>query len=489
MSRHNKNPHASNEDAAWYSKFVKKPAGKDKSESRRSPADTSSADTARTVQKNRTYTKRSTDYPQRNPPDNTTIHTSYPQHAAQRSADPCKVTACSELFDDNAVPADAKEVLEHFDDIVQSAVGLTSRHIARLSAQIRSLCHELTDQRPDRRVGYLNDTQYLTAYTYYYVWWNLVRLVKLFANLPAGSIITEQGTVCADIGSGPLTVPIALWLARPELRNRSLVWYCVDISASALSLGENLFLAVAARTLASGTDAAGTSGAEPWRIIRVKGELGVPLKQKASLITCANMFNELLQHQSMPPEFLAKKYAGAIMSYADVSSTFFIGEPGVPQAARFISLLRDALMKSGCTPSAPCPHADACPMAGRTFKNRNAKWCNLAFSTDDAPARLLKLSASAGIPKERAVLSFILASSGSGQDTGSADSVTLRIISDPIRLPGNRTGFYACSALGLTLVVAQHHRNVRSGSSITIAMPDTKKLGTDPKTGAVEIII
>ena len=39
--------------------------------------------------------------------------------------------------------------------------------------------------------------------------------------------------------------------------------------------------------------------------------------------------------------------------------------------------------------------------------HRLTKWCNFAFTTEDAPQRLLKLSRDSNLPKERAVLSFV----------------------------------------------------------------------------------
>jgi hypothetical protein len=147
------------------------------------------------------------------------------------------------------------------------------------------------------------------------------------------------------------------------------------------------------------------------------------------------MFNELLQSRGgEPPDFLAKKYSQTLFKYLDFESggpandrgaengggaksdrggpAIFLAEPGTPNSARFVSLMRDAFIRRGLFALAPCPHQQSCPMDGRRAGQggANGKWCNFAFDTDDAPKKLLALSAKAGIPKERAVISFVLAS-------------------------------------------------------------------------------
>ena len=99
------------------------------------------------------------------------------------------------------------------------------------------------------------------------------------------------------------------------------------------------------------------------------------------------------------------------MSYSNNTNPngrILIVEPGDPHSARLVSLFRDSLMRSGFNPLAPCPHFVECPMQGRTTANPAGKWCNFAFDTGDAPAKLLALSKNANLSKDRAVLSFVL---------------------------------------------------------------------------------
>ena len=61
------------------------------------------------------------------------------------------------------------------------------------------------------------------------------------------------------------------------------------------------------------------------------------------------------------------------------------------------------------------------------------------------------------------------------------DFLEFRIASDKIFLPGKRSGFYACSKLGLLLVVTE--KNLSSGDCFKIKMP-TLPLLQDKKSGA-----
>ncbi len=380
-------------------------------------------------------------------------------------------TGLDSLFKAASLPADIKPLIADLAAVLDGIYHLNSKQRALLPQHIRALSHKLTDEREDRRLGYMNETTALSAYAHYYLWWNLIRLTRLFANMPDSFFSLDEEDVCLDIGSGPLTVPIARFLARPELRMKRLCWYCMDISAQSLLYGENIFLALAARLKC-----------EPWKIIRVKGEFGTPLREKADFVSCANMFNELAQDADMPPDYLAKKYSEVLLSYTErgkEGTRVLVVEPGVPSCARFISLLRDALIRRGFMPASPCPHAESCPMDGK----RDGKWCNYAFSTEDAPRELMELSESAGLVKDRAVLSFIAAvRTDADESEGGSQALSFRIASDPIRLPHDRTGYYACSRMGLLLVVTKSE--LHSGDCLRVTLRHEPER-TDWKSGAL----
>lgn len=453
-------------------------------------------------------------------------------HSSQKKNDKPE---CS-LFNPKKIPSDALDIIANFDSIVQNILPLNSRQMSKLPDDIRELSHQLTDERDTRRLSYMNEKTLLSAYTRYFMWWNLVRLTRLFSNIDISKTDLKDGDICLDLGSGPLTTVSALWLSRPELRKKKLTWYCLDLSQTALALGEDIYLSIAAKTISEANNdraqnetktqnkhdsdnsdvSQNTDGnadaPTPWKIIRVKGPLGTSIKQKARLVTCANMFNEVFQSESRPLDFLAKKYTEDLFKYSDNTTSFIIIEPGVPRSARFISLLRDSFIRKGFSIQDPCPHAERCPMDGRLFKGahntcnpnsakpahangddiKTGKWCNFAFPVKNAPERLQKLSASAKLAKDRAVLSFVYAcpagnTAPANSDKASADTRTLqlRIASDPIRL-GDKTGFYACSSLGLTLYIPKKGQLVFSGDLIAVAFPKNE-LQRDKKSGALII--
>ncbi len=401
----------------------------------------------------------------------------------------------SSLFNPSKISEDACYVLEHFDGIVQSVLPVNSRQKLSVPQQIRELSHQLTDERDRRHLSYMNEKTALSAYVRYYMWWNLVRLVRLFSNIDFSKLNLNDESVCLDIGSGPLTAVCALWLACPSLRSKKLTWYCLDVSQQALSVGEEIFLSIAARAPAIEKSASGEevvsgeeSGADSiWKIIKVKGAFGAAIRQKADFAVCANMFNEAFQSDTNPPDFIAKKYCEKLISYTSKNAGFMIVEPGIPRSARFISLLRDAFMRRGYSVCSPCPHSGICPMDGRRAGQSGAtgKWCNFSFSTEEAPKALHSLSKQAGIPKERAVLSFVYAVSS--QTESKDDALLLRIVSDPIRLPGGRTGFYACCKKGIALAVNKSGMNIKSGMLVASVAPQSEN--HDAKTGALIVDI
>ena len=388
-----------------------------------------------------------------------------------------KFSVVEALFKENKLDKKAQELLENFDRVIQGVRPLNSKQLQKLPENIKALSHQLTDQRCERRLGYMNESVQLSSYVRYYTWWNLVRLTKLFSNLPAESFPNKE-CICLDIGSGPLTLVISLWLSRPELRELNLTWYCLDVSSNSMALGEDIYLSIVAQT--TGT---------PWKIVRVKGSFGTGthLKEKASFITCANMFNELDQASDMPPEFQSKKYFDQLNSYKNDDCKFLLIEPGVPKSARTLSLLRDRFIKEGFELTGPCPHDCECPMNGfKAYTGSSHKWCNFAFSTENAPAKLLKLSENSKLTKDRATLVFVSAIPKQSEKLEQADdSLSVRIISDCMRLHNNSFANYGCSKIGLVLVSSKNENAFKSGDLLKIeCSQDIKKLPIDKKSGA-----
>ena len=401
-----------------------------------------------------------------------------------------KFSIVEALFKENKLDKKSQELLENFDRVVQGVRPLNSKQLQKLPENIKALSHQLTDQRCDRRLGYMNESVQLSSYVRYYTWWNLVRLTKLFSNLPAESFPNKE-CICLDIGSGPLTLVISLWLSRPELRNINLTWYCLDVSSNSMALGEDVYLSIVAQT-----------GGTPWKIVRVKGSFGTGtgtgtfIKEKADFITCANMFNELDQASDMPPEFQSKKYYDQLCSYKNDDCKFLLIEPGVPKSARTLCLLRDRFIKENYDLIGPCSHCGECPMNGfKAYTGSQNKWCNFAFSTENAPTKLLKLSENSKLTKDRATLIFISVVPNKSFDNSTVveknisekqdNSISVRIISDCMKLHNNSFANYGCSKIGLVLVSSKIEKAFNSGDLLKIeCSQDIKKLPIDKKSGA-----
>jgi len=392
-----------------------------------------------------------------------------------------KYKVASDIFE--PLSKEACLVINAFDEIVQSVSPLNSRQLAVLPYKIRDLSHELTDSRGKRRLGYMNSREFLSAYVRYFSWWNLYRLCSVFESLPENAFnFLCDGDTLLDIGSGPLTAVIALWISRPELRRKNLNVIASDLSHGALALGEELFMAVAARTCAEED--------KPWRITKVKGAFGIEIRQKASFVICTNMFNELVQDSQKTPDEDAKNIQKKMLSYADKKAAFFIAEPGVPRSSRFISLFRDGFIRKGFQ-VLPCTHGEACAFPGI----RNTKWCHFVRDTSDAPEALAKRSESAGLSKDRAAISFVFALASAcidkPENAESIKELAVRINSDEIMLPDNMKGRYGCSRWGAVLITGKHLTGIKAGSLVIIKIDDSKRmlLPKDKKTGFLTIEI
>jgi hypothetical protein len=210
-----------------------------------------------------------------------------------------------------------------------------------------------------------------------------------------------------------------------------------------------------------------------------------------------NVFNEL--YQDLPHSDHAG-LAGAARTYAgllcrDPDNSVLVVEPAFPRAGEFIACLRTALAERGRLPLSPCPHAGPCPCPGGSSRGRRkARWCHFAFDTEGAPAGLRGLSAAAGLPKERAALSFLF--SGPVEKSGEKAPVRaagtgglpVRLLSDPFPVEGgNRYGRYGCSEEGLVLVRGErsHIGALVSGSLFTAEEgPEIRARPRDRKSGA-----
>ena len=383
------------------------------------------------------------------------------------------------------------EAIEKLLPLIEEIFPIPGRFRQKLPFDVADLSRLLTSARGERDGGYLNRPNMLSAYLRYFLPWNVFRLCKLFSlkggvqagqNKPGILPALSDGDTVTDLGSGPLTLPIALWIGFPELRNVKLEFRFVDKSAAILAAGYKLFKALCS---ISGSN---TSGNVPgWKIKTIHDSIGAPVRGKpAKLVTAVNVFNEVytgMQHGSI--ERSAEKTADLLCRLCADSGSILAAEPGNPQGGAFISALRAALLKKEKYPAAPCTHVELCPMPGiGQVRGTKAKWCHYAFETETAPEALHILSSAAGLPKERATLSFLLAGP---QKTKSGSGI--RIVSDtfPVLSQKNETGCYGCSERGMVLVTGNRTQfnPISHGSLLTLPLPEKEQ--RDPKTGALII--
>jgi hypothetical protein len=364
-------------------------------------------------------------------------------------------------------------LLESVPALIEKTFPMPGRFRAKLPFHVADLSRLLTSGRGDRSLSYLSRPSFLSAYLRYFFPWNLCRLCLL---LPGLDIVLSSGDAITDLGSGPLTFVSALWISRPELRDLPLEFSCIDRSSPALEAGKKFFDAL--------------SGGSPWRIRLIRGDIDVRAKTNAirkgkpSALVCAvNVFNELcedLPHSDTEGlRRLAAACARVMHGYAAPSALILTVEPGVPRSGQLISLLRPAFLELDRPPLSPCLHIGDCPLQGG-----KKRWCHFAFETGDAPKELLRLSAAARIPKERLVLSYLLAGPVSGNYTVHASNVA-RIISDPFPLPNNKYGRYCCHERGLVLLTGDKNAidKTVSGSLVTPVFTADKQ--RDAKSGAL----
>ena len=373
---------------------------------------------------------------------------------------------------------DARRALDAAAALADKTFPLPGRFRARLPSDVAELSRLLTSGRGERGLSYLGRPSLLSAYLRFYLPWNLYRLCRL---LPGLDIDLRPGDVITDLGCGPFTFAAALWISRPELRSVELEFNCIDRSAPALEAGGKFLAALC-----------GSGG--PWKARALRGELGAVRAKPAALVCAANVFNEMHGDVSRGGHdalaLAAAKSARLLEGYASGApgSAVLVVEPVFPRCGEFVALLRGELIARGRMPDSPCPHALSCPMPGdRGSGGARAKgrWCHFAFGTEGAPASLLKLSAAARIPKERAVLSFAFAKKREARapEKPAGEGCALRVVSDAFALPGGRFGRYCCCERGLVLLAGDQGEIESAGSG---ALVDAVFSGgrKDAKSGA-----
>lgn len=349
----------------------------------------------------------------------------------------------------------------------------------------RELSEYLTTDREFLSRPYWSTPKLLSAYFHYFMVWNLVRLCRLFPNLNLGSV--PDRTTFMDLGSGPLTIPLALWLSRKDLRAKEITFICADLAPQPLQLGKKLF-----EKLRSSLD----PGC-PWKIQTLRTPNHKAFRQihePIYLLTMGNVLNEGDEKKNITAfEQIRQLYENACQVLADDGKIFAV-EPGTRQGARMIQILRKLAVSelqdfdedydeeyakdTAFTHSpdkqtdfvdscdfeeheapfsviSPCPQGIRCPLV-QTGHKQNA-WCHFNSKTEFIPKELKELSQKAGLDKDSVSLSYLyLAPKKEAekllQTDRSADKA--RIISDAFTVPRFKgRARYACHKKGLLLIL------------------------------------
>jgi len=375
------------------------------------------------------------------------------------------------------------------------AVPIPAGHRKDLPPAVRELSSLLTAERGGLSRSYWSAPRLASAYLYFFLPWNIFRLAWL---LPGLDLSLRQGSRILDLGSGPLTLPIALWCARPDLRQTPLSFDCVDVAAKPMQYGRSVFYALA------GEDS-------PWRmsLVRSPVEKALRLAEKEqggyACIIAGNVLNELFtgggSARQRPPGFLAGSLADSLSdSLADrmeeltdlahsallPEGRLFLLEPGNRFGGKLIALARESALGQGFAVLSPCTHEADCPMLEHS-------WCHFTLPAAGAPQALRELSAKARLEKNSLALSCLLlrrgiaarttASTISGvSEIPGASEARIRVISAPIRLPGSvEPARYACCSRGLALLP----NALRTPSGAFVSMPWPDKEQRDAKSGAL----
>ncbi|MDR2467666.1 MAG: small ribosomal subunit Rsm22 family protein [Spirochaetaceae bacterium] len=370
--------------------------------------------------------------------------------------------------------APTAEALNRLCAAIERVFPVPDHFVRAIPADIALLSRLLTSERSQRRDGYLTNPRFLSAYTRYFLPWNVFRLTRLFSSSAVSSelhAVLHEGATIIDLGSGPLSLPLALWTAFPELQNYAFTLYAVDAARKALAAGKRLFANTA------GTDT-------PWHIITRQGRFGALCDiPPADLVTAVYMINEVTaaipQADTAALSARAHQFAVQLIRLCAREGAILVVEPGIPRSAQFISMLKSAFEMQGFYAALPCPPESTCCMRGG---KRGAKWCHFSFGTEDAPPALHEVSWRAHLPKEKAVLSFLLVRRTAARRHTSGHAI--RVISDPFPLHGGCIGRYACSQAGMILLRGADAL-VQLGSGTQILCDEHRFAGKDPKSGAL----
>ncbi len=331
-----------------------------------------------------------------------------------------------------------------------------------LKKDICDLSALLTSERTELTTPYWTIPALTNAYIHYFMPWNLVRLCQLFPSLDLPEVEDEDYVL--DMGSGPLTCIIALWIARPDYRNKKLNIIATDVSTKPMEIARDI-LEKLAELLEVPLH---------WNIRLHKqsysqalAKKSTKLPQKAKLILSGNILNEVETRQKLQESELQElfsKYSLSVLDLLDERGSYIAIEPGTRQGGRLVSLLRQESIKNSLFPHAPCTHSKRCPFHER----KNARsWCHMQCPAF-APHWLKDISAISGFKRESLALSFVQLKPYEID----YPYTTARLVSNPIQVPELGSSHYICTATGLMLLASTYDANLPLSAMISFEKSD-----------------
>lgn len=372
---------------------------------------------------------------------------------AQKSVQSAETKSVRPVFRPLFVPPDAfvQSALENLPKALNTLLPLNRAHRADLPDAIRELSRLLTSDRSENRHSYWSVPRFVSAYLRYFLPWNLVRLTRILPTLDLPELPKspeDQASFpkiqIADLGSGPLTMPLALWISRPDWRAVPLTLLCADTAPRPMEIGRRLLEMVAKQS------------GEPllWKIHLLRTPLGQALREAEGslLILAANVLNESLdQNGAVLDERLSELVFSLNNTLTTGGKALFV-EPGTRLGGTLTASLRENALEEGLLPLAPCPHTEECPL----LRRRSRGWCH-AMQTAGGPLWLTQLSTEAGLAKKFLSLSFLLLGrepqkSPFSHVSNLKNTLSARILSDAFPVPEMGYARYACASGGLSLI-------------------------------------
>lgn len=330
-------------------------------------------------------------------------------------------------------PASLAQGLAGLPAALEAAQPLRPKHRSELPGRIAQLSEWLTTERQSLPRDYLSRPAFMSAYLHYFLPWNLYRQGRLMAGL---DLQFAPGARIVDVGAGPLTFALALWLTRPDLRQVPLHYVAIDRSAAVLQAGRRVWDQVA-------------PGA-PWTVELAPHPVGARPLPPADFLVLANVLNEIHHHgggERAPGDDPGDPLLERWQQTLSPGGRTLVIEPGTRPASRTLVSLRARAIEAGWHVAAPCPHRERCPQPG----TGRQPWCHFAFEAAGAPGWLEELSRRAGLAKDRASLSFLLLEPpGSAIPDAAQDDVL--VVSGAFPVAGQARGRYGCAARGLVLL-------------------------------------